>query len=553
MKSYIRLGVVLTLIISTISCADREIIRLLDDVESYINERPDSALVALESLSTTDLKSKEAEGKFALLYSMALDKNMIDVAEDSLINIAVNWYRRHGTADEKLKAYYYQGRVYQNAGDNEAAMESFVQAESNESDDNKAKGLLYKAMSGVYAYIFDLENAALYNEKAKESYRLAGDTDKYAGTLLFSSDLYYSDGKYQNAMASLDSAAALLDGMSDSRKRAYYIQSMRMLRYQEDGLALSDALGRYLFSSSAEEISWLDVVENYTYLGEYDMAKSAMEQYRQFDPDYSKEPSYHIMSYKLNEALGDYESAFNDHKNYSHISDSVSLAIAEQDTGFLRERYAKDLQVEKEKNNRLLTTMISVFSVIFLAGVVYFLVLSLRRSRKEKEELAFEVSEYRKNCALLEEERDELSKTIASTPPVDKQSLSVLTDRLGLLNKFFAATITSDADIDKAACNEVARLVDNREQFIYTTRMTFMASHPKFIAHLESKGLTEEEIGYCCLYAIGLKGKDIRQYTNYAGLYNESSAIRTKLGLGAHDTNLSNHLRTLLAQDPAIS
>ena len=114
-----------------ISCADRVVIRELDNVETYISEHPDSALAVLDSISAMNIQGRKANAKFALLYSMALDKNYIDVMDDSLINIAVDWYHRHGTADERLKSYYYQGRVYQNAGDNEAAMESFVKAETH--------------------------------------------------------------------------------------------------------------------------------------------------------------------------------------------------------------------------------------------------------------------------------------------------------------------------------------------------------------------------------------------------------------------------------------
>ena len=83
---------------------------------------------------------------------MALDKNCIDETDDSLINIAVKWYRRHGSADDCLKAYYYQGRIYQNAGDNERAMESFFMAERyiEKSVDNTQKGLLYPPPSPRY-------------------------------------------------------------------------------------------------------------------------------------------------------------------------------------------------------------------------------------------------------------------------------------------------------------------------------------------------------------------------------------------------------------------
>ena len=538
-----------------VSCTDRGIIRALDDIESCLSEHPDSALSVLDSLSTADIQGREANAKFALLYSMALDKSYIDATDDSLINIAVDWYRKHGTADERLKSYYYQGRVYQiyqNAGDNEAAMESFVRAEASESEDNMSNGLLYKAMSGIYIQIFDFAKAELYNDRAKECYLLAGDTDKYAGTILFSSDLHYANGDYNSTIACLDSVKTMLDSISTSHRNAYYIQSMRIKRDREDRAGLSDELNQYLSSTGAENISWLDVADYYTYLGQYDKSESALQQYREFHPEYKDEPAYHIAAYILNDSLGDYREALDDYINYSLLSDSLSLVIAEQDTGFIQERYEKDLQMEKERNTRLLVTLVSVFSVILLSCIAYILRLRLRQSRREKESLAAEMSRYKENYSRLKQERDELSEMLSSNPPADRQCMRVLNDRLELLNRFFAAAISGNEETDRIASHELDRLVADRDMFLYTTRMTFAAAHPDFISYLESKGLTEHEIEYCCLYAIGLKGKEIGQYIKRACHYNESSDIRAKLGLGKHDTNLSNYLRDLLAQDLAV-
>ena len=535
-----------------VSCTDRGIIRALDDIESCLSEHPDSALSVLDSLSTADIQGREANAKFALLYSMALDKSYIDATDDSLINIAVDWYRKHGTADERLKSYYYQGRVYQNAGDNEAAMESFVRAEASESEDNMSNGLLYKAMSGIYIQIFDFAKAELYNDRAKECYLLAGDTDKYAGTILFSSDLHYANGDYNSTIACLDSVKTMLDSISTSHRNAYYIQSMRIKRDREDRAGLSDELNQYLSSTGAENISWLDVADYYTYLGQYDKSESALQQYREFHPEYKDEPAYHIAAYILNDSLGDYREALDDYINYSLLSDSLSLVIAEQDTGFIQERYEKDLQMEKERNTRLLVTLVSVFSVILLSCIAYILRLRLRQSRREKESLAAEMSRYKENYSRLKQEQDELSEMLSSNPPADRQCMRVLNDRLELLNRFFAAAISGNEDTDRKASHELDRLVADRDMFLYTTRMTFAAAHPDFISYLESKGLTEHEIEYCCLYAIGLKGKEIGQYIKRACHYNESSDIRAKLGLGKHDTNLSNYLRDLLAQDLAV-
>ena len=532
-----------------VSCTDRGIIRALDDIESCLSEHPDSALSVLDSLSTTGIQGREANAKFALLYSMALDKSYIDATDDSLINIAVDWYRKHGTADERLKSYYYQGRVYQNAGDNEAAMESFVRAEASESEDNMSNGLLYKAMSGIYIQIFDFVKAELYNNRAKECYLLAGDTDKYAGTILFSSDLHYAQEESSEAIACLDSVKILLDSISTSRRNAYYIRSMRIKRDLGDRSGLSDELNQYLSSTGAENISWLDVADYYTYLGQYDMSETALQQYREFHPEYKDEPAYHIAAYILNDSLGDYREALDDYINYSLLSDSLSLVIAEQDTGFIQERYEKDLQMEKERNTRLLVTLISVFSIILLVTIAYILRFRLRQSRMERESLAAEMSRYKENYSRLKQERDELSEMLSSNPPADRQCMRVLNDRLELLNRFFAAAISGNEETDRKASHELDRLVADRDMFLYTTRMTFAAAHPEFINFLESHGLSEWQVEYCCLYAIGLKGKEIGSYLNRKRHYTESSDIRAKLGLDEHDTNLGIYLRELLHRE----
>ena len=532
-----------------VSCTDRGIIRALDDIESCLSEHPDSALSVLDSLSTTGIQGREANAKFALLYSMALDKSYIDATDDSLINIAVDWYRKHGTADERLKSYYYQGRVYQNAGDNEAAMESFVRAEASESEDNMSNGLLYKAMSGIYIQIFDFVKAELYNNRAKECYLLAGDTDKYAGTILFSSDLHYANGDYNSTIACLDSVKTMLDSISTSHRNAYYIQSMRIKRDRGDRSGLSDELNQYLSSTGAENISWLDVADYYTYLGQYDMSETALQQYRKFHPEYKDEPAYHIATYILNDSLGDYREALDDYINYSLLSDSLSLVIAEQDTGFIQERYEKNLQMEKERNTRLLVTLISVFSIILLVTIAYILRFRLRQSRMERESLAAEMSRYKENYSRLKQERDELSEMLSSNPPADRQCMRVLNDRLELLNRFFAAAISGNEETDRIASHELDRLVADRDMFLYTTRMTFAAAHPEFINFLESHGLSEWQVEYCCLYAIGLKGKEIGSYLNRKRHYTESSDIRAKLGLDEHDTNLGIYLRELLHRE----
>lgn len=103
-------GILFIILLS--GCSIREVKSKLDDVESYIAERPDSALVVLESIDSTALKTKGLKAHHALLHAMALDKNYIDVADDSLANIAVKYYQKRGDKRNLVRSLYYKGLSY---------------------------------------------------------------------------------------------------------------------------------------------------------------------------------------------------------------------------------------------------------------------------------------------------------------------------------------------------------------------------------------------------------------------------------------------------------
>lgn len=79
-----------------------------------------------------------------------------------------------------------------------------------------------------------------------------------------------------------------------------------------------------------------------------------------------------------------------------------------------------------------------------------------------------------------------------------------------------------------------------------SNRLAFQASHPNFIRYFEDHGLTTEEINYVCLYAIGLRGKEVGSYMKKRSHVNTSSAIRKKLGIDKHETNIGIYVRKLL-------
>lgn len=68
----------LSLACSTISCSGTKEQETLNRAEALMESHPDSALIILSTIDKGQLSDKNQKAKYALLMSMALDKNYID-------------------------------------------------------------------------------------------------------------------------------------------------------------------------------------------------------------------------------------------------------------------------------------------------------------------------------------------------------------------------------------------------------------------------------------------------------------------------------------------
>ena len=142
-------------------------------------------------------------------------------------------------------------------------------------------------------------------------------------------------------------------------------------------------------------------------------------------------------------------------------------------------------------------------------------------------------------------ERDTLNEMLANST-MKEETMAVIRKRLEVLNSIVVSHL-SDRNSDIRRANEqLQNLVADREDFIKSTRLTLEENYPDFFTFLQDKGLEDFEIDFCCLYAIGMKGKEVKAYTNLSRHYKDSSEVRQKLGLVESDTNLSNFLQILL-------
>lgn len=83
-----------------------------DRAERLMEEHPDSALALLNTMIISN--DAESQARYALLLSQARDKNYIDVTDDSLILLAVNYYEKRNDLYRLMLSYFYHARVLYN-------------------------------------------------------------------------------------------------------------------------------------------------------------------------------------------------------------------------------------------------------------------------------------------------------------------------------------------------------------------------------------------------------------------------------------------------------
>lgn len=160
------------------SCDNRQAKALLLDVESYIQERPDSALRVLRKVDSLTLNTKSLRARYSLLFAMALDKNYIDTTALSILEPTVAYYERLGSPQDKMLSCYYLGRIYANRKDYPNAVIFYSQALRESSEyDYYHRGLIYAASADAYNASFNDEEELRNTILAYECFEKIGDKD----------------------------------------------------------------------------------------------------------------------------------------------------------------------------------------------------------------------------------------------------------------------------------------------------------------------------------------------------------------------------------------
>ena len=319
----------------------------LHKADVYMDEHPELALEALEAIDTGALTTRETQAKYALLYSMALDKNYIDVTNDSIIAPAATYYTNHGTADDKLKTYYYLGRIAMNVGDYEKAMTHFVKAEqyADKCKDNVAVGLLHNAKMYLYQNLYDTEDMISAAKKSASAFLLAQDTTRYLNAINGVLTGYLQIQDTINSRMYLNIYKHFWQSLDSSQKSKYYT-GLLFLNEDRDYITTDSVLHQYLTDiQNPEIIQWLSVAKAYYHLGDYDKASDAIDNYIQYDGE--EDGSFFFINALVYEAKGDFQLALDYYKSYIAFNGENDAYLFGSDARFVEER----INAERPANN----------------------------------------------------------------------------------------------------------------------------------------------------------------------------------------------------------
>lgn len=588
--------ILLLMTIVVFAACDRNtpILEQMDMAENLMNTKPDSALTLLKNIPVTNIKGEEIAARYALLKSMALDKNYIDTTTFDVLQPAIDYYLKKGSPDEKLRTYYYQGRIYQNQGDDDSAMQSFL----NGCDLKQvvtdslllahtlvAQGTLYFKQYKTNEFIRNnLEAAKLYGVIGRDIFEIKSYTNALDGYIIL------------NNKSAADSLLSICIPLVQKNPDGEVYLFPSLLSYTIE-FCSSDDLKTFLDKYQDLELSkdeTMNFARGYSKIGEYDKALNILAEISPaaFTMDSLKYASVKI---EILEKQGKYEQALNLYRDYSAMHEGYLNKLISHDLLFSDKKHQlemENLMKIQDRDRIIWATLCGIFALTILVGWLYYrayrsktrrilaekenenLKLEQDNLRKEKEkaelerdkktleaenlekdkkrleaeqrQYELEAANLRLEISQLESERDHLKELQKEQSELAKPIQKVIKDRLDILNGLLAKEITQNDSYAESYNNWIETVHNDKKKFMDSTRLAFAASHPKFMEYLEQHGLSTDEINYLCLYAIGLRGKEVGEYIQMKRHYIVSHEIRKKLGIDQHETNLGLYIRRLI-------
>lgn len=520
----------------------------LNEIETFINARPDSALFLLDSLEISLPFNKSIRAHHALLHAQAKDKCFIDETNDSILLDVADYYRSKRDIPKLFKAYYYLGRIQYNAGNYSGAMLSYTKAEqlTDKTRDSFAKGLLYAQLGMLHQKYYDYSKALEAYRKAFKYYETAEMTNhliyaKYSiayvyremrlfdkSVSLFSEVMSWGyDCNSAICQAAMENLIAIYDEIGNRKECIKLINSKYgLLFYDSPYINRAKAL-EMAMQGNAEA---LHIMQSHVWSNTNNCADTLSNYY------------YDV---NINKSLGLYKEALVKQEKMYRIQDSLLSAslkypLLSVKNQFLESEY-RNAQL-KIKSHKTQISLICIFSLI----AVILIVLIFRKSMAAKN---LEIARYVEAAEDLENalisKRQEVESILSEAGLVDKELnervsfiSNMLSKQYDLLNKLTSTYYeTHGCNKDKEAIykyvsKEIEKLSSDKESIRQLEDLVnIYKGNIMKVIRAELPHLTEMEYRLLCYLCAGFSAKAISIFTGDStnNIYVKKSRIKNDI------------------------
>ena len=496
----------------------RHVTEHLSQAEELIWTAPDSALHLLESISASRHLTGKEQADYALLLSLAQYRCYIPVSSDSLINLAIEYYKDKNDADKKGAAFYVKGCILEEyCKDIPNALLAYKEAETciPDMDDKQYVARIYSSLGYVNKKSFHFEPAKEYYQKAVQANIDGKDTVAYASNLLNLSTLYYTLHQADSANRCINTLIDIADSLNDLDLQVKIYNNIANRKIFEKNYAEAEKYLIHAIRLSSPHFPnklSLGLANLYAYTGQKEKADSLFTHLLSCPDLLVRSNSYlDLLNYFL--ASHPQEHSYLNH--YIALTDSIYKENRAEEVGKIQQKY--DNEVLARTNDQLyfkwiltsvVGSLICIIAVTFLqkkwrkANALQKQIEELEEKKKvltsssqENERYVIQISELESQINDLKNEKRRLKYFIKKT----KKSKENKEDDYSSIFKTYLS-ITKDKTYDK----ELER--DNLRQWLNLTNQNFT---DKLIKHYPVLSKSNQLMDVCCLTALNLSIEDI--------------------------------------------
>lgn len=438
MRSFIiYLNFVSLLAVCLFACNHHSSNPMLQQVDSLLEMKPDSALTILKNISVLEDLPEVDKAYYALLLAEATDKNKLPLLPcDSLLNFALDYY---GDDDrEKAVALMYKGRLLAQMNDEMSAIEHNLKALEvlqNYPQDLKCRRLIY-SMLGVwygdcelYDKALEIQNQALlYSFSAKDTaiaYHNIGYI--YGMRDMQDSAITYQRKSVEYAMRSKDTSMILT---------SWHNLSLYYGRFENIDSAVVYAYKVLQNISDENKIFsgyFYNIGDLYIGLGQYDSARYYLEKSLLFSSSLSM--SYWSLAV-MEAKLGNFKSAYHYLDTFVMVQDSLDASerLSEVQHIVYKNQTALEVKDEQIKSRKVIGRIVfSAIIICFVVALIYQRWINKKNNQQALYRQALQYADEKQN--VMQQRIEENESALALLQDRENQNLDEIAQKEQLITQ----------------------------------------------------------------------------------------------------------------------